>query len=292
MDEKKLLEALGKIEDELIAEAAPGVLYERNSSKKMWVKWGGLAACILLIVGIRISGILTDYKNAEKQTKEQQGNINCANEENMEKNENASDKRTTNEILNDETIDKVEKEEKTELVSNVQNTTSVANNRNRSDYAVDTDTSLPKDNSKEESLQEIPSLSAEQAVPSDLTDEGFPNWGLSLMAENVTASGLTLVCTQSGGALSGTLQTGSEYTLIVLENDTWKDVPTVPEEYGWDSIAYLIEHEASTKFEIDWKWLYGELPAGTYRLVKGFTDFRETGEYDSVDYWMEFEIWE
>lgn len=290
MDEKKLLEALGKIEDELIAEAAPGVLYERNSSKKMWVKWGSLAACILLIVGISIPGILNDYKNAEKQTKEQQGNINCANEKNIEKNENASDEMTTNEILNDETIDKVEKEEKTEMVSNAQNTTSVANNRNRSDYAIDTDTSLPKDNSKEESVEGIPSLSAEQAVTFDLTDEGFPNWGLSLTAENVTAIGMTLVCTQSGGELSGTLQTGSEYKLIVLENGTWNDVPTVLEEYGWNSIAYLIEKEADTKFEMDWEWLYGELPAGTYRLVKGFMDFRETGDYDSVDYWMEFEI--
>ena len=101
---------------------------------------------------------------------------------------------------------------------------------------------------------------------------------------------MMLVCTQSEGNLSGTLQTGSDYRLIVLEHGTWHDVPTVLEEYGWDSIAYLIEKGTSTKLEIDWKWLYGELPTGTYRLVKSFMDFRGTGDYENAEDWMEFEI--
>ena len=120
-------------------------------------------------------------------------------------------------------------------------------------------------------------------------DEGFPNWGLTLSVKDVTESGLTLVCTQSGGELTGELQTGSDYHLIVLDG-AWKDVPTVIEEYGWNTIAYLVPKEDSTEFEIDWEWLHGKLPAGTYRIIKGFTDFRESGDFDTETYWAEFEI--
>ena len=121
-------------------------------------------------------------------------------------------------------------------------------------------------------------------------DEGKKNWGITLSVENVTSSGLTLICTQSGGEPTGELDTGSDYHLLVLENDTWKDVPTVIEEYGWTSEAYIIPMGGSREFEINWEWLYGKLPAGNYRIVKGFMDFRETGDYDIKTYFAEFEI--
>ena len=123
----------------------------------------------------------------------------------------------------------------------------------------------------------------------DADDEGFPNWGLTLSVKNVTESGLTLICTQSGGELTGEMQTGSDYKLIVLK-EAWEDVPTIIEGYGWNAIAYMIPKEGSTEFEINWEWLYGKLPAGTYRIIKGFTDFRESGDFDTETYWAEFEI--
>ena len=122
-----------------------------------------------------------------------------------------------------------------------------------------------------------------------VVDEGFPNWGLTLSVKDVTESGLTLVCTQSGGELTGELQTGSDYKLIVLK-EAWEDVPTIIEDYGWTAEAYMIAKDDVTEFEIKWEWLYGKLPAGTYRLVKGFTDFRESGDYNNFAYWTEFEI--
>ena len=123
-----------------------------------------------------------------------------------------------------------------------------------------------------------------------LEDEGFPNWGLTLSVKDVTASGLTLICTQSGGELTGELETGSDYSLKVLEDGTWTDVPTVIEEYGWTAEAYMVPMEDSVEFQINWEWLYGELPKGTYRITKGFMDFRGTGDYDNFAYWTEFEI--
>ena len=48
--------------------------------------------------------------------------------------------------------------------------------------------------------------------------------------------------------------------------------------------------DGSTEFEIDWKWLYGELPSGKYRLVKEFMHLRKAGDYDTADFIVEFTI--
>lgn len=83
----------------------------------------------------------------------------------------------------------------------------------------------------------------------DVSDKGFPNWGLTLSVKDVTESGLTLVCTQSGGEVDGELQTGSDYKLIVLK-EAWEDVPTIIEDYGWTAEAYMIAKDDVTEFEI------------------------------------------
>ena len=124
------------------------------------------------------------------------------------------------------------------------------------------------------------------------SQEKLFHWGLTLSVKDVTVSGLTLVCTQSGGEPTGDLQTGTEYHLKVLENEVWKDVPTIIENFGWNSMAYLIPLEDSVEFEINWEWLYGQLPAGIYQIEKEFIDFRETGKYDTAVYEVEFEITE
>ena len=124
---------------------------------------------------------------------------------------------------------------------------------------------------------------------------GFPNWGLTLSVKNVSATGLTLVVNQSGGEPTGTLQTGDPYRLITLVDGDWKTVEELPLPEGvdgraWNSIAYLLPIEDTREFEINWEWIFGELPAGTYRLTKEFMDFRGTANYDTFEYWVEFEI--
>ena len=116
------------------------------------------------------------------------------------------------------------------------------------------------------------------------------NWGITLSAEDVTATGMTLVCTQFGGAPTGELQTGSEYKLYILKAGSWIEVSTVIKEYGWDAVAYMIPSNESREFEINWEWLYGELPAGNYRIGKEIMDFRAVGDYDTEWYYAEFEI--
>ncbi len=127
------------------------------------------------------------------------------------------------------------------------------------------------------------------------SDQGFPNWGLTLSVKDVSATGLTLVVTQSGGEPTGTLETGDPYRLITLVDNTWKTAEELPLPEGvdaraWNSIAYLLPMEDSREFAINWEWMFGELPAGTYRLIKEFMDFRMTADYDTFEYWVEFEI--
>lgn len=127
------------------------------------------------------------------------------------------------------------------------------------------------------------------------TSEKDVNLGITLSVKDVTPSGLTLVVAQSGGEPTGYLQTGEPYCLFALVGETWKAVEELPlpegvDGYGWNSLAYNIPMESSTEFEIDWSWIYGELPAGKYRLKKEFVDFRKTADYITVTYTVEFTI--
>lgn len=118
----------------------------------------------------------------------------------------------------------------------------------------------------------------------------FPDWGLNLSVKDVTPTGLTLVCTKNGGNPTGELICGTDYRLLVFEDGMWKHVPTVIEEHCWDDIGYPITEGKVREFELSWEWLYGKLPAGTYRLAKDFMDWREAGDYDEATYWVEFKI--
>lgn len=248
MKEEKLLDALGKIEDELVLEAAPerAVLKtvqakemactrnKGNRKQRAWVKWTAMAACVCLLAGAGTLGWV--YSNGRD----------------MPVDEVASDVAREEIAARDDVLTIPNAEEQD------QNTTV-------QDDLTTQDTALTG-------------------------DEGFPNWGLALSAKNVTPSGLTLVCTQSGGEPTGDIMTGEDYYLIVLKDETWKTVSPVIENYGWNSLAHWILKDTDTEFEIDWKWLYGELEPGTYRLVKEFMDFRKTADYDKAVYWMEFVI--
>ena len=115
-------------------------------------------------------------------------------------------------------------------------------------------------------------------------------WGISLMATDVSPYGMTLVCTQSDGSPTGELQTGSEYRLYTKKSGVWVEVPTVRKDFCWDAVAYSIPMNESREFEINWEWLYGELPVGTYRIGKEIMDFRGAGDYDEEWYYAEFEV--
>lgn len=120
------------------------------------------------------------------------------------------------------------------------------------------------------------------------------DWGITLETEDITPTGLTIRCTQSGGNPTGELNTGSWY---IVENWTqekgWKEVDyVIKDNIGWTLEAWLIQENSTSEWEVNWEWLYGKLPTGKYRIGKEIMDFRETGDYDTAIYYAEFEITE
>lgn len=115
-------------------------------------------------------------------------------------------------------------------------------------------------------------------------------WGVTLTAENVTPTGATIKCTQSGGEPTGALQTGSWFILETWTQEKgWQEVPCLA-EVQWTLEAWIIQMNGTCEWEVNWEWLYGILSDGKYRIGKEVMDFRGTGDYDNKIYFAEFEI--
>ena len=117
------------------------------------------------------------------------------------------------------------------------------------------------------------------------------DWGITLTAENVTPSGLTIVCTQEGGENIAQLETGEEFVVQRKKNSKWKDVKYITkDEVMWAAVAMVIPKGEKSTFDVDWEWLYGKLPEGEYRIGKKFMNFRGTGDFDEQVIYAEFSI--
>ena len=132
-----------------------------------------------------------------------------------------------------------------------------------------------------------------QADLSQLSESDNQNqWGVSLQAESVTSSGLTIVCKQSGGDNVSELLTGSYYVLQQRTDNSWKDVDYLPHDTTivWTSEAWIIPKENTTAWDVDWGWLYGKLSAGEYRIGKKIMNSRKPGDFDEETVYAVFTI--
>lgn len=161
-----------------------------------------------------------------------------------------------------------------------------------------------KDTLSEQTLKWLEMSEDERMVssyyPYDLMDLGGladldnrqEDWGVELLTENITPSGLTIICNQAGGTNVFELNTGSFYVIQKLVETGYVDVEYLPQEYdiGWTSEAYIINKGSSTTWDINWEWLYGKLPAGEYRIGKEIMNFRGPGDFDQEMVYAHFEI--
>ncbi len=116
-------------------------------------------------------------------------------------------------------------------------------------------------------------------------------WGITMSAENVTSSGITLKIKQKGGNAGGELSTGTWYELEKFEDNAWVKVSTNPLiDYAWESVAYMIKPGDVTEFEVDWEWLYGEVSPGAYRLAKEIMNIDAPGDYEKEIYYAYFTV--
>ena len=86
------------------------------------------------------------------------------------------------------------------------------------------------------------------------------------------------------------LQYGDWYDIQVQQNGNWYSLPLIIDNAAYHDIAYLVQNQTTSVWEINWSYFYGELPAGKYRIVKDIIDLREPGDYTKYYLAVEFEI--
>ena len=134
------------------------------------------------------------------------------------------------------------------------------------------------------------------AVPGEAdmpNNDSLVNWGLTLKANKVQPTGCMLSYTQSGGAVTGELLTGTFFS-IEFYNGQWTPATNLhPDmEINWNAVAFMIPTEGQTDYPEDWSFLHGPLTPGWYRIGKEVTDFRGPGDYDTAIFYAYFEITE
>lgn len=116
-------------------------------------------------------------------------------------------------------------------------------------------------------------------------------WGITLYGGNITPNGLALGIEQFGEQTGNKYQTGTWFKLEKAVNDEWTPVETNPLiDFAWEDIAYSIKQNDITKLNVEWKWLYGELSSGYYRLTKEIECFKSDGSYDKDLYDVYFNV--
>ena len=109
--------------------------------------------------------------------------------------------------------------------------------------------------------------------------------GITMTVEDLTPTGCTLKVTQSGGSPTGSVECGCDYFVEQLVEEKWTALET-PENLCWTAEGYFLSKRTET-FELNWEYIYGALPSGTYRIGKVILDWRAPGDYDSQDHYTE-----
>jgi len=116
----------------------------------------------------------------------------------------------------------------------------------------------------------------EAAVTTSTTARQFKeNWGISLAVEDATATGLTLVCTQSGGGQQlGTLMLDS-FMLYSYETDDLIDNKegAVGNYFREGRERIAVELDATDRITVDWSEGIGSLSSGKYMIVVSVLDY-------------------
>jgi len=116
----------------------------------------------------------------------------------------------------------------------------------------------------------------------------YPDASMAIIDDSITNIGLTLEFNYCG---EGEGTTGTWYTILLYEDDKWNALPYIVDgNISWNLIAYIVEKNRASEMSINWEWLYGELSAGRYLLVKQFTNHLGSGDNENYYLACEFNI--
>lgn len=115
-------------------------------------------------------------------------------------------------------------------------------------------------------------------------------WGISLQADDVTPSSMTLKIEQFGEDSFGEFSTGAAYSLETTVNDEWQAVKTKSDApVVWAMIAYTIKKNDITEQQLNWNGIYGALKPGFYRLKKEIS-LSKAGNHENKTYEVYFTV--
>lgn len=119
------------------------------------------------------------------------------------------------------------------------------------------------------------------------------DWGLDFEIAEISPTGLSIQCTQSGGQQIGQLET--MYYAIWSDGQFQEQINESNES---PSLKIAIQSEGVTELTIDWAGSYGQLPSGDYELLLYIQDVYDESQkhpltnnfYDKQIYTLEFTV--
>ena len=99
---------------------------------------------------------------------------------------------------------------------------------------------------------------------------------VSISISDITLTGATIIIKDTN---KNPYTYGEWYVVEKQINGKWYEVKTKVEDRFVDLVGYVPDKNNEVKFTIDWEWLYGELPLGSYRILK-----QANNEYISIQF--------
>ena len=101
------------------------------------------------------------------------------------------------------------------------------------------------------------------------------DFGITLTGSNITPTGMTVTCTQSGGNCPGVINYGNPqgYWLRRMTDDGWENVPNLDGSTGVTitTEVYVLERNSTLTWNYNWANRFGTLEPGHYRFDMYFS---------------------
>lgn len=95
---------------------------------------------------------------------------------------------------------------------------------------------------------------------------GISGVSMEIKEGTLTRDGATIIITDTSGK---NYTYGEEYRIDKFEDNEWKEATIILDgNYGWNMIGYHVDEFNKLELNVNWKWLYGSLEDGKYRIVK------------------------
>lgn len=108
--------------------------------------------------------------------------------------------------------------------------------------------------------------------------------GMSIKDGTLTNTGATLILSNNSDK---DFSYGNPYEIEVKKNNEWHKINV---ELDFTLPAFILLSKETKEIEIDWKYGYGKLSKGTYRIIKGIDYEYEEGKYETFNVAVEFNI--